>query len=80
MNSFNESTLGKIKFLKNKKGKLTREERIILEINNNPGIRFRELMKSMKVTNGIISYYIQKLEKVGIIFSSLVMFFIINFS
>ena len=69
MNSFNESTLREIKFLKNKKGKLTREERIILEINNNPGIRFRELMKSMKVTNGIISYYIQKLEKVGIIFS-----------
>ena len=48
--------------------KLTREEKIVLEIQNNPGIRFRELMKMVGVTNGIMSYYIQKLEKIGIIF------------
>ena len=48
--------------------KLTREEKIILEIQNNPGIRFRELMKMVGITNGIMSYYIQKLEKIGIIF------------
>ena len=43
--------------------KLTREEKIILEIQNNPGIRFRELMKMIGITNGILSYYITKLEK-----------------
>ena len=46
---------------------MTREEKIILEINTNPGIRFRELMKSMKITNGVMSYYIQKLEKSGVV-------------
>ena len=45
--------------------KLTREEKIILEIQNNPGIRFRELMKMLGITNGILSYYITKLEKIG---------------
>ena len=42
---------------------ITREQKIILEIKNNPGIRFRELMKSVEITNGIMSYYIKKLEK-----------------
>ena len=46
---------------------MTREQKIILEIDTNPGIRFRELMKSMKITNGVMSYYIQKLEKTGIV-------------
>ena len=46
---------------------MTREQKIILEIKNNPGIRFRELMKSMKITNGVMSYYIQKLEKTGVV-------------
>ena len=46
---------------------MTREEKIILEINTNPGIRFRELMKAMKITNGVMSYYIQKLEKSGVV-------------
>ena len=46
---------------------MTREEKIILEINTNPGIRFRELMKAMKITNGVMSYYIQKLEKTGVV-------------
>ena len=69
MNSFTELRTAEIESILSKKGKLTREERIILEIKNNPGIRFRELMKSMKVTNGVMSYYIQKLEKRGIIFT-----------
>ena len=46
---------------------MTREQKIILEIDTNPGIRFRELMKAMKITNGVMSYYIQKLEKSGIV-------------
>ena len=69
MNSFTELRTAEIESILSKKGKLTREERIILEIKNNPGIRFRELKKSMKVTNGVMSYYIQKLEKLGIIFT-----------
>ena len=69
MNSFTELRTAEIESILSKKGKLTREERIILEIKNNPGIRFRELMKSMKITNGVMSYYIQKLEKRGIIFT-----------
>ena len=46
---------------------ITREEKIILEINTNPGIRFRELMRSIKVSNGVMSYYLRKLEKTGIV-------------
>ena len=46
---------------------MTREQKIILEIDTNPGIRFRELMKAMKITNGVMSYYIQKLEKSGVV-------------
>ena len=69
MNSFTELRSTQIESIISKKGKLTREERIILEIKNNPGIRFRELMKSMKITNGVTSYYIQKLEKLGVIFT-----------
>ena len=44
---------------------LSREEKIVLEIKGNPGIRFRELMKMLGITNGILSYYITKLEKIG---------------
>ena len=69
MKSFTELRTIEIESILSKKGKLTREERIILEIKNNPGIRFRELMKSMKITNGVMSYYIQKLEKLGVIFT-----------
>ena len=45
--------------------KLTREEKIISQIQNNPGIRFRELMKSLGISNGVMSYYSNKLEKTG---------------
>ena len=69
MKSFTELRTIEIESILSKKGQLTREERIILEIKNNPGIRFRELMKSTNVTNGVLSYYIQKLEKLGIIFT-----------
>ena len=41
----------------------TREELIISEIKSNPGIRYRELMKQIGVTNGVMSYYLRKLEK-----------------
>jgi len=43
----------------------TREEKIVSEIRDNPGIRFRELMNIVGITNGVLSYYITKLEKIG---------------
>ena len=41
----------------------SREELIISEIKSNPGIRFRELMKKVGITNGVMSYYLRKLEQ-----------------
>ena len=41
----------------------TREEMIFSEIKKNPGIRFRELMKQIGITNGVMSYYLRKLEQ-----------------
>ena len=41
----------------------SRENLIVSEIEKNPGIRFRELMKKINVTNGVMSYYLRKLEK-----------------
>ena len=41
----------------------SREEMIFSEIKSNPGIRFRELMKQFGITNGVMSYYLRKLEK-----------------
>ena len=43
----------------------SRTELINFEIKRNPGIRFRELMKIIGVKNGIMSYYIRKLEATG---------------
>ena len=45
----------------------SREELIILEIKKNPGIRFREVMKKINLSNGVLSYYVRKLENNGII-------------
>ena len=42
---------------------ISREELIISEIKSNPGIRYRELMKQIGITNGVMSYYLRKLEQ-----------------
>ena len=42
---------------------ISREEMIFSEIKKNPGIRFRELMKHIGITNGVMSYYLRKLEQ-----------------
>jgi len=42
---------------------LSREEMIFSEIKSKPGIRFRELMKHLGITNGVMSYYLRKLEQ-----------------
>ncbi|MDH3610267.1 MAG: winged helix-turn-helix transcriptional regulator [Nitrosopumilus sp.] len=36
-------------------------------IENNPGIQFREIMRSSGLKNGVLSHYLGKLEKNGII-------------
>ena len=40
----------------------SREKLIISEIKKNPGIRFREVMEKMDLSNGVLSYYVKKLE------------------
>ncbi len=36
-------------------------------IENNPGIQFRQIMRTSGLSNGIVGHYIRKLEKNGII-------------
>lgn len=36
-------------------------------IENNPGIQFREIMRSSGLKNGVLSHYLGKLEKSGIV-------------
>ncbi len=36
-------------------------------IDKNPGIQFREIMRSSGLKNGVLSHYLEKLEKNGII-------------
>ena len=45
----------------------SREELIISEIKKNPGIRFREVMEKINLSNGVLSYYVRKLENNGVI-------------
>ena len=45
----------------------SREELIVSEIKRNPGIRFREVMEKINLSNGVLSYYVRKLENNGVI-------------
>lgn len=36
-------------------------------IDQNPGIQFREIMRSSGLKNGVLSHYLDKLEKLGVI-------------
>lgn len=40
---------------------------ILRIIENNPGIKFREIMRSTGMKNGVLSHYLHKIEKDGII-------------
>lgn len=44
-----------------------RDSQIQQIIEQNPGIRFREIMRSSGLKNGVLSHYLGKLEKNGII-------------
>jgi predicted transcriptional regulator len=44
-----------------------RNLQLIKTIENNPGIKFREIMRNTGMKNGVLSYHISKLEKDGTI-------------
>ena len=43
------------------------EQELLVCIDENPGIRYRELMRLIKIPNGILSYHIDKLEKMDLV-------------
>ena len=45
----------------------SRDSQIQQIIEENPGIQFREIMRSSGLKNGVLSHYLGKLEKNGII-------------
>ena len=48
--------------LKNK-----RELQLFDTIQSNPGIQFREIMRRSGLKNGVLSYYLRKIEKTGLV-------------
>lgn len=44
-----------------------RDSQIQQIIEKNPGIQFREIMRSSGLKNGVLSHYLVKLEKMGVI-------------
>ena len=46
---------------------IDRDSKLLQIIDQNPGIQFREIMRSSGLKNGVLSHYLGKLEKNGII-------------
>ncbi|MBC8251920.1 MAG: winged helix-turn-helix transcriptional regulator [Candidatus Nitrosopelagicus sp.] len=46
---------------------IDRTQKLQTLIDNNPGIRFREIMRSSGLKNGVLSYYLKKLESTGVV-------------
>ena len=44
-----------------------RESKILETINSNPGIQFRDLMEQTGMKNGVLSHYVNKIEKSGMV-------------
>ena len=44
-----------------------RDSQIQQIIEKNPGIQFREIMRSSGLKNGVLSHYLDKLERSGVI-------------
>lgn len=42
-----------------------RDDTLVEIIENNPGIQFREIMRTTGMKNGVLSHYLGKLEKLG---------------
>ena len=43
------------------------QQELLVSIEENPGIRYRELMRLIKFPNGVLSYHIDKLEKMDLV-------------
>lgn len=46
---------------------VSRVTKVLEMINNNPGIQFRDLMEQTGMKNGVLSHYVNKIEKSGMI-------------
>ena len=46
---------------------IDRTQKLQTLIDDNPGIRFREIMRSSGLKNGVLSYYLKKLEDNGVV-------------
>ena len=46
---------------------IDRTQKLQTLIYDNPGIRFREIMRSSGLKNGVLSYYLKKLESTGVV-------------
>ncbi|MGV8107533.1 MAG: winged helix-turn-helix transcriptional regulator [Nitrososphaerota archaeon] len=42
-------------------------QKLLLSIDKNPGIRYRELLRLINLSNGVLSYHINRLEKMGLV-------------
>jgi predicted transcriptional regulator len=43
------------------------QQKLLLCINENPGIRYRELLRLINSSNGVLSYHINKLERMDLV-------------
>ena len=46
---------------------IDRSQKLQELIDDNPGIQFREIMRSSGLKNGVLSYYLKKLEVTGVV-------------
>jgi predicted transcriptional regulator len=42
-------------------------QKLLLSIDKNPGIRYRELLRLFNLSNGVLSYHINRLEKMDLV-------------
>lgn len=43
------------------------QQKLLLSIDKNPGIRYRELLRLINSSNGVLSYHIDRLEKMDLV-------------
>ena len=43
------------------------QQKLLLRIDENPGIRYRELLRLINFSNGVLSYHVNKLEKLDLV-------------
>jgi DNA-binding transcriptional ArsR family regulator len=43
------------------------QQKLLLSIDENPGIRYRELLRLINSSNGVLSYHINRLEKMDLV-------------